>query len=181
MSARPRRRDSFGDPGLLRFDLAAIAALFLIAGITWLALAPLRIWHVTGADGQQHPDAATWAAYGSGGAVVLGAMVFFSVRSARRRGRALALRRGIDEGLEAARDAGDGFPRGDLRRAAGGEGFPRPACRHPRAVPVNDLYERRVAWLCPDPPLGCGAQLDPGARSAELTPDGSWPPIRRRP
>ncbi|MEK7767333.1 MAG: hypothetical protein AAB368_13970, partial [bacterium] len=44
--------------------------LAAIAGIIWIAAAPLRIWHTIGADGQEHPDAATWAAYGAGGAVI---------------------------------------------------------------------------------------------------------------
>ncbi len=52
-------------------------------------------------------------------------------------------------------------------------------CRHPRAVPVTDVLGERVAWLCPDPPQGCGAQLDPGERSAELSPHAGWPPIRK--
>ena len=145
--------------------MAAVAAMFLIAGVLWLVMVPLRVWHVTGADGRQHPDAATWVAYGAGGAAVTGALMFFSIRSARRRERELAARRPPAMPPEP-------------RRAAV-RGFPPPACRHPRAVPVNDLYGQRVAWLCPDPPLGCGAQLDPGARSAELTPDASWPPIRK--
>ena len=104
--------------------MAAVAVMPLIAGVLWLVMVPLRIWHVTGADGQQHPDAATWIAYGAGGAVVTGALMLFSIRSARKRERLLALRRGIDEGLEAARDDEDGFPRRDLRRVAGDEGFP---------------------------------------------------------
>ena len=62
-----------------------------------------------------------------------------------------------------------------------------PPCTHPAAVPVNELFGplrepgRLVAWWCPEPPEGCGTQLDAAFRSAELTPDGSWPPIRRRP
>ena len=50
-----------------------------------------------------------------------------------------------------------------------------PACLHPAAVPVETPLGERVAWLCPD----CDAQLDPGARSTELSPDTSWPAVRR--
>ena len=50
-----------------------------------------------------------------------------------------------------------------------------PACLHPAAVPVETPLGERVAWLCPD----CDAQLDPGARSTELSPDASWPAVRR--
>jgi hypothetical protein len=75
-------------PGLLAFDLIAVAALFVIAGITWVALAPLRIWHKTGADGQMHPVTATYVAYLAGAVVIVAPLVFFSVRATRRSGRA---------------------------------------------------------------------------------------------
>lgn len=147
--------------------MAAVAALFLIAGVAWLVMVPLRIWHVTGADGQQHPDAATWAAYGCGGAVVMGSLMFFSIRSARRRELASAAK--VPPAMP---------PAPPLPRRAAGRGFPPPACRHPRdrAEPVRNILTGRLeAWLC----LDCDAQLDPGAVSAELTPDASWPPIRK--
>ena len=166
--ARCRRcRDSSGDPGLIQFDLAAVAVLALIAGIAWLVMVPLRIWHVTGADGRQHPDAATWAAYGCGGAAVMGALMFFSVRAARRRELASAAK--VPPAMP---------PEPPLPRRAAAQGFPPPACRHPRdrAEPVRNILTGRLeAWLC----LDCDAQLDPGAVSAELTPDASWPPIRK--
>ena len=72
----------------LKGDAAAVAVVLLIAGIFWVALAPLRIWHVTGGDGREHPDAATWIAYGTGGAVILAALMFFSIRSPGRRAAA---------------------------------------------------------------------------------------------
>ena len=54
---------------------------------------------------------------------------------------------------------------------------PRPVliCLHPALIPVETVLGERVAWLCPD----CDAQLDPGARSTELSPDASWPAVRR--
>jgi hypothetical protein len=121
---------------------------------------------VTGSDGQQHPDTATWIAYGCGGTVIMAALMFFSIRSSRRREQA------------AAKVPPATSPAPTLPRRSGGQaqGFPPPQCRHPRAVPVrNVLTERLEAWLCPD----CDTQLDPGARSAELSPDASWPPVRR--
>lgn len=48
-------------------------------------------------------------------------------------------------------------------------------CLHPALIPVETVLGERVAWLCPD----CDAQLDPGARSTELSPDTSWPAVRR--
>jgi hypothetical protein len=73
------------DSGLIAFDLAAIAILVLIAGITWIVMAPLRIWHTIGADGQQHPDTATWIAYAAGGVVIMAALMFISIRAARKK------------------------------------------------------------------------------------------------
>jgi hypothetical protein len=80
---RCRREIAQFESGLLTYDLIAITVMLLIAGIMWVAAAPLRIWHVTGSDGQEHPDTATWIAYGTSGAVIVGALVFFSCRSAR--------------------------------------------------------------------------------------------------
>jgi hypothetical protein len=55
-------------------------------------------------------------------------------------------------------------------------GAAAPPCLHLRTEPVRNIVTGRLeAWLC----LACDAQLDPGARSAELSPDPSWPPIRR--
>ena len=83
------RRDGIAshESGLLGFDLAAVAILAAIAGITWIVLAPLRIWHVTGSDGQEHPDGATWIAYGTGGAVIMAALMFFSIRASAKAAR----------------------------------------------------------------------------------------------
>jgi hypothetical protein len=58
-------------------------AIPVVAGICWIAAAPLRIWHVTGADGKQHPDTATWIAYGIGAALILAAMMAGSIRASR--------------------------------------------------------------------------------------------------
>lgn len=60
-------------------------AIPVVAGIAWIASAPLRIWHVTGPDGKEHPDMATWIAYGAGGALIVAALVVFSIRAANRR------------------------------------------------------------------------------------------------
>ena len=75
-------------PGnLARFDAAAVAGLFLAVALAWVVLAPLRVWHVTGADGQEHPDTATWIAYGAGGAVIMGGLMFFSIRASAKAAR----------------------------------------------------------------------------------------------
>jgi hypothetical protein len=50
-----------------------------------------------------------------------------------------------------------------------------PACLHRSAVPVDNYALGRLAWWCP----GCETQLDPGHRASELTPDASWPPVRK--
>ena len=50
--------------------LLPVGICAVIAGVVWVVSVPLRFWHTTGADGQQHPDAATWIAYGTGGAEV---------------------------------------------------------------------------------------------------------------
>jgi hypothetical protein len=81
----PSSHPARAKPGLIAFDMIAVAALFLIAGAAWVALAPLRIWHKTGADGQMHPVAATYVAYLAGAVVIVAPLVFFSVRAARRR------------------------------------------------------------------------------------------------
>lgn len=72
-------------PPLMKADTIGVAALAAVAGIAWIVLAPLRIWHTTGADGQPHPDTATWIAYGTGGAVIMAALMFFSIRAAGNR------------------------------------------------------------------------------------------------
>ena len=59
-------------------------AIPVAAGIFWIAAAPLRIWHVTGPDGQQRPDTATWIAYGIGGTLILAALMTVSIRASRR-------------------------------------------------------------------------------------------------
>jgi hypothetical protein len=70
----------------MKADAIGVAALFAVCGIAWIALAPLRIWHTIGADGQEHPDTATWIAYGIGGAVIMAALMFFSIRASRTGG-----------------------------------------------------------------------------------------------
>jgi hypothetical protein len=97
--------------------VAAAAVVAVIAGIGWVAVAPLRIWHVTGPDGQMHPDGATWAAYGVSGAVILAALMFLSIRAASRRDRAAKTAASIAEALDAADELDSGWPRGDLRGA----------------------------------------------------------------
>jgi len=80
-------------PGsLARFDAAAVAGLFLAVAVTWVVMAPLRIWHVTGADGQEHPDMATWIAYGAGGAVIMGVLMFFSIRASAKAARSYGVK-----------------------------------------------------------------------------------------
>jgi hypothetical protein len=122
--------------------MAAIAVALLFIAVAWIVMAPLRIWHVTGADGQEHPDAATWAAYGTGGAVIMGCLMFFSIRSAAKTRAAYAARP----------------PRGRLKVEAGPPmssppaAFPfiaAPACGHPNAEPLtNRVALAPVAWFC---------------------------------
>jgi hypothetical protein len=72
------------ESGLIGFDMIAIAAMFLIVAVIWIVTAPLRIWHVIGSDGQEHPDTATWIAYGISGAVIMGLLMFFSIRASAK-------------------------------------------------------------------------------------------------
>ncbi len=126
----------------MKFDIAAVAILAAIAGVIWVALAPLRIWHVTGSDGQQHPDAATWVAYGIGGAVIIGCLMFFSIRSSAKAAGAARRKASLTEGIRIA----------DLLAPE------RPPCRHPRAVKVNSSVPGLdLTWRCwcPD----CGTAL----------------------
>ncbi len=75
------RRDIAGfENRALKADAALIAIAAAVAGIAWAVLAPLRIWHTIGADGQQHPDTATWIAYGISGAVILAALMTIGIR-----------------------------------------------------------------------------------------------------
>jgi hypothetical protein len=69
----------------MKGTFAGIAVIAAIAGIFWVALVPLRIWHTIGADGKQHPDTATWIAYGIGGTVIVVALMLVSIRAANRR------------------------------------------------------------------------------------------------
>lgn len=140
-----RRDIAATETGLLKLDAAMIAGCALIAGVAWVALAPLRIWHRTGADGHMHPVTATWIAYGTGGALLLACLMFFSIRAAAKAGRAArpALTPAAAEALEIART----LP---------------PPCRHPRAVKVDSAVNRKVTlenW-CPD----CETQLGPAFR-----------------
>jgi hypothetical protein len=38
--------------------MIAIAVALLFIAVMWIVMAPLRIWHVIGSDGQEHPDTA---------------------------------------------------------------------------------------------------------------------------
>lgn len=87
-----RQATAYG-ASMLKMDAALVAAIALIAGIAWIAFAPLRIWHKTGADGQQHPDTATWIAYGISGGVIVLLLMFFSIRAAGKAERERAARR----------------------------------------------------------------------------------------
>lgn len=138
-----RRADIAGtEAGLLKFDAAAIGICAAIAGIIWIALAPLRIWHKTGADGQVHPDTATWIAYGISGGLILLLLMFFSIRAAGKRERAACPVR-----TPAAAEAME------IARALPPDPLP---CYHLDAVPVDLSTGERVAWWCQE----CETQLD---------------------
>lgn len=63
-------------------------------------------------------------------------------------------------------------------RPAAQRPIPEPAaCAHANAVPVDLSTGERAAWWCPD----CETQLDAGFRASELSPDGTWPPLRKKP
>lgn len=83
--ARPRRDAATAKPSLMNGTFAGVAILAVIAGAMWVALAPLRIWHVTGSDGKMHPDTATYIAYGISGGLLLAILMFFSIRAASKR------------------------------------------------------------------------------------------------
>jgi hypothetical protein len=117
------------ESGLLKADIAVVAILAAVAGIMWIALAPLRIWHTTGADGQQHPDTATWIAYGIGGAVIMAALMWLSIRATRETPREAAERTRVREALDIAATVKDLPPAEALR--------PPPVCLHRNAVKVN--------------------------------------------
>jgi hypothetical protein len=68
---------------LSRGLLIPAAACAAIGLIVFVATVPLRIWHVTGSDGKQHPDTSTWIAYGICAVLVLAAMMAGSIRSHR--------------------------------------------------------------------------------------------------
>ena len=81
MSSQPAYRNRNHLSGAILIPAAAIT---VIAALAWLAQAPLRIWHVTGPDGKQHPDTATWIAYGICAVLVLAAMMAGSIRASRK-------------------------------------------------------------------------------------------------
>jgi hypothetical protein len=60
-------------------------ACAVIGGAVCLSGIPLAIWHKVGSDGQEHPDTATWIAYGISAALVLAGLMYVSIRAARRR------------------------------------------------------------------------------------------------
>jgi hypothetical protein len=134
---------------LTKFSLALWAGAAAVAGLITVALIPLRIWHVTGTDGKQHPDAATWIAYGIGGAVIMACLMFFSIRSATRAERQAARMTRIREAREAADEV--------LKAAPPPVPAPvPPACRHLHAVPVDLSTGETVAYWCEQ----CETQLD---------------------
>jgi len=120
----------------LRGDFTAVAAVLAIAAVIWASLAPLRIWHAAGADGKEHPDAATWIAYGAGGAVIMAALMTLSIRSAAKRAPAR-----VPASIPGA-----------LRIATAPEAGPGPpACEHPYAGPlVNRFALAPLGWYCPE-------------------------------
>jgi hypothetical protein len=104
----------------MKGTLAGAAALFAIVGIVWLALAPFRIWHRIGTDGNPHPDPATYIAYGISGAIILAILMFFFIRaSAKRRARQpVRTPASVAEAWEAVEESDRGAPRKDLRGIA---------------------------------------------------------------
>jgi hypothetical protein len=109
----------------MKFDRAAVAALFAIVGIVWIALAPFRIWHKIGTDGNPHPDAATFIAYGVSGGVLFLLLMVFSIRAANRRAASapVPMPASVAEAWEAVDESDRGGPRKDLRSAANEEGM----------------------------------------------------------
>ena len=87
-----RRDIAAFESGLIGYDMAAVAVALLFIAVMRIVMAPLRIWHVTGSDGQEHPDTATWIAYGTGGAVIVGCLMFFSCRASAKARRAPAVK-----------------------------------------------------------------------------------------
>jgi hypothetical protein len=87
-----------------QFNGTMLAALAVagIAGLIWLALAPLRIWHVIGSDGKDHPDTATFIAYGVSGGIILLALMFFSIRASGKGQRRAAEAARVREALTIA-------------------------------------------------------------------------------
>jgi hypothetical protein len=86
----------------LKGDAVAVAVVLVLAGIAWIALAPLRIWHTIGADGKEHPDMATFIAYGVSGGIVLLALMFFSIRASGKGQRRAAEAARVREALTIA-------------------------------------------------------------------------------
>ena len=123
-----------------------IAVVLAITGLIWLVKEPLRIWHVTGADGQLHPDGATWAAYGISGGLIMAVLMAASINSARK--RELARPRPAPPSVAEALRIAD-FP----------EPLPAlPACWHLDAEPlVNAASTAPVGWWCGD----CGEGFGP--------------------
>ncbi len=69
---RCRNRNAYSADLFKGGCLLPVIVVSVLAGVIWVALVPLRIWHRTGTAGQIHPDTATWTAYGvSGGAILL--------------------------------------------------------------------------------------------------------------
>ena len=130
-----RRDIARSESGLIKFDIAAVAILAAVAGGIWAALAPLRIWHTIGADGQEHPDGATWIAYGISGAVIMGCLMFFSIRAS----------------VKAAGKAPARVPATvkDLPSPPASICVTPPACGHPYAEPLTNRFTTvPLAWFC---------------------------------
>ena len=130
--------------------LIPVAICAVIAGAVGLALVPLGIWHVTGADGKMHPDTATGIAYGIGAVLILAALMFVSIRATGKRERSSPPARYV---------------------------APRPApplCVHRNAVRVESAVDPAVTlgnW-CPDCETALGVIF---RRSCCSTPPGTRP------
>ncbi len=157
------------ESGLLKGDIAGVAILAAIAGIMWVVLAPLRIWHTIGADGQEHPDTATWIAYGIGGAVIMAALMFFSIRATRETPREAAEKARVREALGIAAAVKD------LPPPPASISVTPPGCGHLHAEPLTNRYTATpLAWFCAE----CDTQL-PAEHGHLMRPCCGTPPGTR--
>ena len=142
----------------------------VVAGFFWVLSAPLRIWHTIGADGQEHPDAATYVAYAVPAALIVGLLMFFSIRSANR-SRPPKGRLRVETTAPVS-----GPPMTSMPPTAAESRAMAPAiCLHRKAVPVDNLLGGEPwAWLCPKETGGCGAELPADWKPAPAPPP---PPV----